>query len=184
MNDLRDRSLSEEELRNEVVHRSNRGESKRRISIQLSVSRWKVTEILRRYRKNREASKPNEPLSPDAPSQVAPSQVASHQDAIPQSLGRPIQKRESKLDKFEPQIQQLRSYTGVVASFVTKPRWAFYRGNSLLRCVYVSNNGLVVLNCSKPTASIARMTAACSRIIAWHRSMSFGKLVASCMQVL
>ena len=35
------------DLRDEVVHRSNRGESNRRISIQLSVSRWKVTEILR-----------------------------------------------------------------------------------------------------------------------------------------
>ena len=81
MNDLRDRSLSEEELRNEVVHRSNRGESNRRISIQLSVSRWKVTEILRRYGKNREVPKPNEPLSPDAPSQAA-----SNQDTIPQSL--------------------------------------------------------------------------------------------------
>ncbi len=102
MNDLRDRSLSEEELRNEVVHRSNRGESNRRISIQLSVSRWKVTEILRRYGKNREVPKPNEPLSPDAPSQAA-----SNQDTIPQSLGRPIEKRASKLDVFEPQILQL-----------------------------------------------------------------------------
>ena len=107
MSDPRDRSLSEEELHNEVVHRSNRGESKRRISIQLGVSRWKVTEVLRQYRKNREVPKPNEPLSPDASSQVASFDVASHQDAIPQSLGRPVQKRNSKLDKFEPQILQL-----------------------------------------------------------------------------
>ena len=115
MNDPHDRSLSEEELRNEVVHRSNRGESKRRISIQLGVSRWKVAEILRRHHKNREAPKtndlfnprsgrrePNEPLSPDASPQVA-----SNQDANPQSLGRPVQKRTSKLDAFEPQLQQL-----------------------------------------------------------------------------
>ena len=65
MNDPHDRSLSEEELRNEVVHRSNRGESKRRISIQLGVSRWKVAEILRRHHKNREAPKPTEPNEPN-----------------------------------------------------------------------------------------------------------------------
>ena len=46
---MSDKSLSEEELRNEVVHRSNRGESDRRIAMQLGVSRWKVTKILGKY---------------------------------------------------------------------------------------------------------------------------------------
>ena len=90
-------SLSEEELRNEVVHRSNRGESDRRISMQLGISRWKVRKIIDLYRKARGDQQPNEPSPQPAPPP----------EAIPPSLGRPIQKRNSKLDSFESQLQQL-----------------------------------------------------------------------------
>ena len=90
---MSDQPRSEEELRNEVVHRTNRGESKRRIAMQLGVSRWKVAEILRRYGHQREAQ-------PTASDSTAP-------ESIPPSLGRPPAKRPSKLDAFEPQLIQL-----------------------------------------------------------------------------
>ncbi len=102
MSDLSDQTLSEEELRNEVVHRHHRGESERRIAKQLGVSRWMVTKIIRRHRENRGVGEPNETLLQEAnPSEPIPS------EPIPQSLGRPIHKRSSKLDAFEPQLQQL-----------------------------------------------------------------------------
>ena len=102
MSELSDQSLSEEELRNEVVHRHYRGESERRIAKQLGVSRWMVTKILRRQRENRGVGEQNETLLQEAnPSGSIPS------EPIPQSLGRPIHKRSSKLDAFEPQLQQL-----------------------------------------------------------------------------
>ena len=97
MSGPRDPSLSEEELRNEVVHRSNRGESDRRIAMQLGISRWKVRKIIDLYQKARGDQQQNEP-SP---------QPATPLETIPPSLGRPIQKRDSKLDAFEPQLQQL-----------------------------------------------------------------------------
>ena len=102
MSELSDQSLSEEELRNEVVHRHHRRESERRIAKQLGVSRWMVTKILRRQRENRGVGEQNETLLQEAnPSGSIPS------EPIPQSLGRPIHKRSSKLDAFEPQLQQL-----------------------------------------------------------------------------
>jgi transposase len=82
---MSDPSRSSEEICNEVVHRRNRGEPKRRIAIQLGISRWKVDEILRRHNQQRDV--PSEP--------------------IPASLGRPSLQRPSKLDAFESQIQQL-----------------------------------------------------------------------------
>ena len=97
MSDLSDQTLSEEELRNEVVHRHHRGESERRIAKQLGVSRWMVTKILRRQHENRGVGEPNATLL----------QEANPSEPIPQSLGRPIHKRSSKLDAFEPQLQQL-----------------------------------------------------------------------------
>ena len=102
MSDLSDQTLSEEELRNEVVHRHHRGESERRIAKQLGVSRWMVTKIIRRHRENRGVGEPNATLLQEAnPSGSIPL------EPIPQSLGRPIHKRSSKLDAFEPQLQQL-----------------------------------------------------------------------------
>lgn len=100
MSDLSDQSLSEEELRNEVVHRHHQGESERRIAKQLGVSRWMVTKILRRHRENRGVGESNETLLQEANPSDSP-------EPIPQSLGRPIHKRSSKLDAFEPQLQQL-----------------------------------------------------------------------------
>ena len=95
---MSDRSFSGEELRNEVIHRSNLGESERRITKQLGVSRWKVTKIIRQNRKNRSVQEPNLESSPQSPNPT---------DTIPASLGRPVKKRASKLDAFEPQLQQL-----------------------------------------------------------------------------
>lgn len=100
---MSDRSLSEEELRNEVIHRSNLGESERRIAKQLGVSRWKVTKIIRQNRKSRGLKESNSASSPPPTEPQAP----NHTDTIPASLGQPIQKRASKLDAFEPQLQQL-----------------------------------------------------------------------------
>ena len=95
---MSDRSFSGEELRNEVIHRSNLGESERRIAKQLGVSRWKVTKIIRQNRKSRSLQEPDLQSSSQSP---------NHAGTIPASLGRPIQKRASKLDAFEPQLQQL-----------------------------------------------------------------------------
>ncbi|MEQ1829520.1 MAG: hypothetical protein ABL921_26385 [Pirellula sp.] len=99
---MNDQPRSEEELRNEVVHRIHRGESKRRIGLQLGISRWKVTEILRRYHHGRQAqqvpqAQPNDDSLPQAKTN----------EPIPPSLGRPAAKRASKLDAFEPQLLQL-----------------------------------------------------------------------------
>ena len=91
------RQQTEDELRNGVVHRSNRGESDRRISMQLGISRWKVKKIIDLYQQARGDQQQNEP-SP---------QPATPSETIPTSLGRPIQKRNSKLDSFEPQLHQL-----------------------------------------------------------------------------
>jgi transposase len=94
---MSDQPRSEEELCNEVVHRTNRGESKRRIAIQLGISRWKVAEILRRFRHQREAQPVSDSTASDS---TAP-------ESIPPSLGRVPAKRPSKLDAFEPQLLQL-----------------------------------------------------------------------------
>lgn len=101
MSDNRDRSASGEELRNEVVHRHHGGESARRISMQLGISRWKVAEILRRNRASRGVQQQNDSLLEPSVSGSIPL------EPIPQSLGRPVGKRASKLDAFEPQVQQL-----------------------------------------------------------------------------
>ena len=61
-------------------------------------SRWKVTKIIRQNRKSRSLQDPNLESSSQSP---------NHTDTIPASLGRPVQKRASKLDAFEPQLQQL-----------------------------------------------------------------------------
>ena len=110
---MSDRSLSEEELRNEVIQRSNRAESDRRIAKQLGVSRWKVAKIIRQNRKSRGLKESNSASSPP-PTEPPPTnppptepQSPNHTDTIPASLGQPIQKRASKLDAFEPQLQQL-----------------------------------------------------------------------------
>ena len=84
---MSDRSFSDEELRNEVIHRSNLGESERRIAQQLGVSRWKVTKIIRQNRKSRSVQEPNLESSSQSP---------NHTDTIPASLGRPVQKRDTK----------------------------------------------------------------------------------------
>ena len=120
MSGPRDPSLSEEELRNEVVHRSNRGESDRRIAMQLGISRWKVRKIIDLYQKARGDQQQNEP-SP---------QPATPLETIPPSLGRPIQKRDSKLDAFEPQLQQLMDrYPRItVVRLQEEPQSAGYRG--------------------------------------------------------
>jgi transposase len=99
---MSDPRRSEEELYNEVVHRTHLGESKRRIGSQLGISRWKVTEILRRYHLGRQAeqipeTEPNDDSLPQAKTK----------EPIPPSLGRPAAKRASKLDAFEPQLLQL-----------------------------------------------------------------------------
>ena len=95
---MSDRSFSGEELRNEVIHRSNLGESERRIAKQLGLSRWKVTKIIRQNRKSRSVQELNLESSSQSP---------NLSDTIPASLGPPVQKRASKLDAFEPQLQQL-----------------------------------------------------------------------------
>lgn len=100
MSGPRDPSLTEEELRNEVVHRSNQGESDRRISMQLGISRWKVKKIIDLYRKARgdQQAHGDQQQKEPSPEPTIPPEA---------SLGRPIQKRNSKLDSFEPQLQQL-----------------------------------------------------------------------------
>ena len=105
---MSDLPRTEEELCNEVVHRTHRGESKRRIGMQLGISRWKVTEILRRYHQRREAQPtPEAQQIPDSPSNDYRSPQVKTNESIPPSLGRPVAKRASKLDAFEPQLQQL-----------------------------------------------------------------------------
>ncbi len=105
---MSDRSLSEEELRNQVVQRSNHAESDRRIAKQLGVSRWKVAKIIRQNRKSRGLQESNSAssLQPTNPQPSEP-QPTNHTEMIPASLGRPIQKRASKLDAFESQLQKL-----------------------------------------------------------------------------
>lgn len=98
-----DRKLTEEEFRNEVIHRRNLGESERRIAKQLGVSRWLVTKAIRQNRKSRGMEETDSPSSP----QPIDSQQAALAATIPASLGQPIQKRTSKLDAFEPQLRQL-----------------------------------------------------------------------------
>lgn len=107
-----DQPRSEEELRNEVVHRTHRGESKRRIAMQLGVSRWKVAEILRRHHQQRQAL-PNSPETTameSTASDVAASDASVQEpipESIPPSLGRAPAKRPSKLDAYEAKIRQL-----------------------------------------------------------------------------
>ena len=98
-----DRRLTEEEFRNEVIHRRNQGESERRIAMQLGVSRWLVTKVIRQNRKSRGLEETDSPSSPQ-PTDAQPKDLAA---TIPASLGQPIQKRTSKLDAFEPQLRQL-----------------------------------------------------------------------------
>lgn len=98
-----DRALTEQEFRNEVVFRRNLGESERHIARQLGVSRWLVTRVILQNRKSRGLEEPNSLPSP----QPMDSQQAASKDAIPGSLGQPIQKRASKLDAFESQLRQL-----------------------------------------------------------------------------
>jgi transposase len=95
---LSDRKLSEEEFRNEVIHRRNLGESERRIARQLNVSRWLVTKVIRQNRKSRGLVETNSLTS---------TQRADSTESIPGSLGQPIEKRASKLDAFEPQLREL-----------------------------------------------------------------------------
>jgi hypothetical protein len=101
---MSDQPRSEEELCNEVVHRTNRGESKRRIAMQLGISRWKVAEILRRYRQGRDAQQHAE-AQPNEDGSLSQTTIAPA--SIPPSLGRVPGKRPSKLDAFEPQLLQL-----------------------------------------------------------------------------
>jgi transposase len=97
---LGDPPRSEEELCNEVVHRNNLGEAKRRIALQMGISRWKVDEIIRRYYQQREArSIPHQATASDSNESDS-----SKSEAIPPSLGQPQAKRPSKLDAFETQI--------------------------------------------------------------------------------
>jgi|GEM_PF-111231 len=100
---MSDQLRSEEELCNEVVHRTNRGESKRRIAIQLGISRWKVAEILRRYHHQRES----QPTASESTASDSTASDSTAPESIPPSLGRPPAKRPSKLDAFEPQLLQL-----------------------------------------------------------------------------
>ena len=100
---LSDKPLTEEEFRNEVIHRHHLGESQRRIARQLGVSRWLVTKVIHQHRKSRGTEKTNS----ESASQPVDSQRENSTDAIPGSLGQPIQKRASKLDAFEPQLRQL-----------------------------------------------------------------------------
>lgn len=93
-----DGGLTEEELRNEVIHRRNLGESQRRIAMQLGVSRWLVAKVIDQNRKSRGLQE-TDSLSSPPPTNSA--------DTIPASLGQPIQKRASKLDALEPQLRQL-----------------------------------------------------------------------------
>ncbi|MEZ6152464.1 MAG: hypothetical protein R3C09_20380 [Pirellulaceae bacterium] len=98
-----DRRLTEEEFRNEVIHRRNLGESERRIAMQLGVSRWLVTKVIRQNRKSRGLEEADS-VSPPQPTDAQPTESAA---TIPASLGQPIQKRASKLDAFELQLRQL-----------------------------------------------------------------------------
>lgn len=80
---------SEQELCNEVVHRSHRGESARRIASQLGISRWRVKKILQEHHAIRDGGPANEENSP------------------PPSLGKAPSRRPSKLDEFQSHIEQL-----------------------------------------------------------------------------
>lgn len=96
---MNEKALSGEEFRNEVVHRYHQGQSERRIASELSVSRWRVTKVLRRYR----TSRGEQPSGSEASSEDIPSSVIQARP-IPESLGKPKAKRRSKLDAFESQI--------------------------------------------------------------------------------
>jgi transposase len=100
---LSDKPLTEEEFRNEVIHRHHLGESQRRIARQLGVSRWLVTKVIHQHRKSRGTEETNS----ESASQPVDSQRENSTGAIPGSLGQPIQKRASKLDAFEPQLKGL-----------------------------------------------------------------------------
>ena len=84
-------------LRNEVIHRYHQRESQRQIAKQLGISRWKVAAIVAAYTLGRDAEVP--------------------EDHPPASLGTAPQKRASKLDAFEPQLQDLlRRYPRITAT--------------------------------------------------------------------
>ena len=74
-------------LRNEVIHRYHQRESQRQIAKQLGISRWKVSAIVAAYTLGRDAHVPEE--------------------RPPASLGTAPKKRTSKLDAFEPQLNDL-----------------------------------------------------------------------------
>jgi len=74
-------------LRNDVIHRYHQRESQRHIARQLGISRWKVSAIVAGHALGRDA-----PSSADQP---------------PASLGPAPKKRGSKLDAWEPQLQDL-----------------------------------------------------------------------------
>jgi len=74
-------------LRNEVIHRYHQQESQRHIAQQLGISRWKVSAIVAAYTLGRDAR--------------------TAADQPPASLGPAPKKRGSKLDAWEPQLQDL-----------------------------------------------------------------------------
>ncbi|MEZ6152483.1 MAG: hypothetical protein R3C09_20475 [Pirellulaceae bacterium] len=98
-----DRRLTEEEFRNEVIHRRNLGESERRIAMQLGVSRWLVTKVIRQNRKSRgleEADSASPPQPTDGSQRSQPLRYRPAWDS-------PSKSGASKLDAFELQLRQL-----------------------------------------------------------------------------
>lgn len=96
---MSDRPISGEEFRNDVVHRHHQGQSERGIANQLGVSRWMVTKVLRQFYQSRGVQESSAESPQDANSSPVVPEIA-----IPGSLGKPKEKRNSKLDAFEPQI--------------------------------------------------------------------------------
>jgi transposase len=74
-----------ESLENDIVYRSQGGQSARGIARDLNVSRWYVARVLRKQSAARDGTT----------------------DSPPASLGRAKARRKSQLDSFEPQIQRL-----------------------------------------------------------------------------
>ncbi len=103
---------------NEVIHRWQNKQSIRSIARDLSLSRWKVGQIIARQARARDDS------------------LAAKDAAPPPSLGPAKQRRRSKLDAFEPQLAQLLGrYPSITAIrvFEELKRSGYDGGYSILR---------------------------------------------------
>jgi transposase len=108
---------------NEIIHRWRNQQSIRSIARELNLSRWKVTSIVGQHIRNRD---------PESTGKGSTGESATP----PPSLGRAKQRRRSKLDAFETQLEQLLTrYPNITAwrVFEELKRSGFDGGYSIVR---------------------------------------------------